>query len=111
MFRSPQPGQEVMLCEEEGQVRFFSVAEPSPLVGRVRDLERSMATRDEELKRLRGTVNTARRVLAEAEALSGQLDEARSELNRRDQTLAELHQRLESLEQAQPTRRRRRGPS
>jgi hypothetical protein len=101
MFRTPQPGQEVMLCEEEGQVRFFSVAEPSPLVGRVRDLERSMATRDEELMQLRGTVNTARRVLAQAEALSGQLDEARSELARRDQTLVEVRQRLEALEQAQ----------
>jgi hypothetical protein len=108
MFRSPQPGQEVMLCEEEGQVRFFSVAEPPPLVGRVQELERSMATRDEELKRLRGTVNTARRVLAEAEALSGQLDEARSELARRDQTLVELRQRLEALEQAPPAARRRR---
>jgi Family of unknown function (DUF6519) len=103
LFRTPRPGQEVVLCEEEGQVRFFSVSEPSPLVGRVSQLEQTVATREEELLRLQGGVNAARRVLAEAEVLSVQLDEARSELNRRDQLLVELRQRIELLERDRPT--------
>jgi hypothetical protein len=35
--------------------------------------------------------------------LSVQLDEARSELNRRDQLLVELRQRIELLERDRPT--------
>lgn len=30
MFRAPEPGQEVTLCEENGTVKFFSVSTPSP---------------------------------------------------------------------------------
>jgi hypothetical protein len=106
IFRTPQPGHEVTLCEEDGQVRFFSVADPSPLAGRVRELEAAMAAREEELKRLRGTVSTARKVLTDAEALGTRLAQAQDELGRRDAALAELRERLDALERGQPPRRR-----
>jgi DNA-binding beta-propeller fold protein YncE len=110
LFRNPQPGSEVTLCEEDGRVKFFSVAGASPLLGRVHELESAMAGRDEELDRMRSTVDTARAVLEEAETLTARLAEARRELQDRDDALADLRQRLESLEQSQPRRRRRRPP-
>jgi DNA-binding beta-propeller fold protein YncE len=100
LFRNPQPGQEVTLCEEGGQVRFFSVTTPSPLTGRVRNLEASMATQGQELSQMQDTVATAR---AEAEALSAQLAQARSDLDQRDQALAGLSARLDVLERERGT--------
>lgn len=105
-FRTPQPGQEVTLCEEDGQVRFFSVAEPSPLSGRIRELETAMATRDDELASLRGAVDAAHQVLADAEALDTRLAQARDDLDHRDEVIAELRQRVEALERPRPPRRR-----
>jgi hypothetical protein len=105
-FRTPQPGQEVTLCEEDGQVRFFSVAEPSPLSGRIRELETAMATRDDELASLRGAVDAAHQVLADAEALDTRVAQARDDLDHRDEVIAELRQRVEALERPRPPRRR-----
>jgi hypothetical protein len=110
LFRNPKPGSEVTLCEEDGRVKFFSVAGPSPVLGRVHELETAMAGREEELERMRSTVDTARVVLEEAEALTARLAEARRELQDRDDAWADLRQRLESLEQSQPRRRPRRPP-
>jgi hypothetical protein len=110
LFRNPQPGSEVTLCEEDGRVRFFSVAGASPLSGRVQQLETELANRDDELKEMRSSVITARTVLAEAEALTARLAEARSELETRDAALAELRGRLQTLEEARPRRLRRRTP-
>jgi hypothetical protein len=99
IFRTPQPGQDVTLCEEDGKVRFFSVSDPSPLAGRVGELETAMAAREEELKKLLGTVTAARDVLADAEALGTRLAQARADLDARDEALAELRRRLDVLEQ------------
>jgi hypothetical protein len=106
LFRNPQPGSEVTLCEENGTVRFFSVAGASPLTARVQQLETMVTGRDEELDEMRSTVRTARAVLADAEELTSRLAEARNDLAARDQALAELRRRLESLERSQPRRRR-----
>jgi uncharacterized coiled-coil protein SlyX len=103
LFRTPQPGEEVTLYEENGQVRFFSVAAPSPLAGRVRDLETSVAAQDQQLSQMSGTVAAVRQVLTDAEALSAQLAQARQDLDQRDQALADLRGRIEVLERAEPT--------
>jgi hypothetical protein len=95
MFRTPQPGQEVTLCEEDGVVRFFNVSSPSPLAQQTTELLSTVAAQAEELQELRRTV------VASRELLSTRLAQARAELDRRDQTLAELHGRLEAVEHAQ----------
>jgi hypothetical protein len=58
-----------------------------------------MAAREEELKKLLGTVTAARDVLADAEALGTRLAQARADLDARDEALAELRRRLDVLEQ------------
>jgi uncharacterized coiled-coil protein SlyX len=103
LFRTPQPGQEVTLCEEDGQVRFFSVSAPTLLASRVRGLETTVATQDQQLTQLQGAAATASRALADAEALSAQVAQAQSDLAQRDQALADLSGRIEALERAQTT--------
>jgi hypothetical protein len=70
MFRTPEPGQEVTLCEENGTVKFFSVPSPSD----TRELQRSLADAHRELA------------------------VARTELGLRDQAVAALADRLDRLE-------------
>jgi hypothetical protein len=101
MFRSPQPGQEVTLCEEDGQVRFFSVADPSPLASRVNDLETTVAARDAEIGQLRESLASAQQILAHVQDLHTQVTAARAELEQRDQALVDLRTRLETVERAQ----------
>lgn len=101
LFRNPQPGQEITLCEENGVVRFFSVAAPTAMASRVRDLETSTASQGEELSQLQRTVAAARQTLSDAQALNTQLVQMRTDLYDRDQALAELRTRLEAVERAQ----------
>ncbi|WP_173079484.1 hypothetical protein [Phytohabitans rumicis] len=88
MFRAPDPGQEVTLCEEDGMVRFFSVSPPSGAA------------------ELRRSLNRAEAALSTAQA----------DLARRDDALAALTERLDRLE-AQvrsappPAKRTRRPPA
>ena len=103
LFRNPQAGQEVTLCAEDGQVRFFSVTTPSPLAGRVRDLETSAAAQTQELSQMSGTLAAARQMVTDAEALRAQLAQARQDLDQRDQALADLRIRIEILERSERT--------
>jgi hypothetical protein len=101
LFRNPQPGQEITLCEENGVVRFFSVAAPSEMASRVRDLETSTTSQGQELSQLQGTVAATRQALTDTQTLNAQLAQMRTDLYNRDQALADLRARLDAVERAQ----------
>lgn len=104
-FRIPQPGREVILYEQDGRVRYYSVADVAPPVRELRSqvtvLSETLQAREAEIQGLRGELEAQRVTLSEVETLRATVASTQQLLARRDEELGALRAQLQGLERRQ----------
>lgn len=103
-FRRIRPGSAVTLYEENGQVRYYSVASAEPaaeLQHQVASLSQQIKARDTELQTLQRRIEDHRMTLDEVEPLKTRLTDTQRLLSERNEEITALRNQVQSMESRQ----------
>ncbi|HEX6288352.1 MAG TPA: DUF6519 domain-containing protein [Herpetosiphonaceae bacterium] len=103
-FRQIRPGSAVTLYEENGQVRYYSVASADPsseLRAQVTSLSERLRARDTELQTLQSRIEEQKTTLDEVVPLTTKLADTERRLTERNEEIAGLRRQMQELESRQ----------